>query len=434
VKYYEDNHLYDVVVAGGGLSGVAAALAAARLGADVLLIERMSFLGGMATNALVNPWMPYHLTHKDGSVEEIVQGVFKEINTRLAALGGLNNRSFHPHLLKIVLNDLIDESTVSLLANVIVSGAKVKNRRIYALEVVGKSWKRSLRGRFFIDATGDADLAAAAGFSTEYGREEDGAVQPGTLNFRVANVDIDKFGKWRETAREPRGLAASILDRWRAAGNLHCPRDNLLIFPTTWTGVLHFNQTRVLGIDPRDPVSLTKGYSDALRFISEYMELLRKEIPGFENAQLQEIAPCIGIRESRRIIAEYMLTEDDILAAKKFDDGIVRCNYPVDIHNPKGAGTVIKHLPHGDNYEVPYRSLIPQKSRNLLVAGRPIGATHAAHASLRIMPTCTGIGEAAGTAAALILKLGEKSPADLDPSTLRQTLSERGQNLNRPAP
>jgi len=433
VKYYEEGHVYDLVVAGGGLSGVAAAVAAARMGLDTALVERMSFLGGMATNGLVNPWMPYTMKNASGATDEIVQGIFREMNAGLAALGGLRDRDIHPHLLKMVLNRMIDESGVALLCNVIVSDAKVKNRKISGIEATGKSWKRWIKGRFFIDATGDADVTDAAGFATEYGREEDGAVQPSTLNFRMACVDIEKYRKWRETAKEPGGLAVSLLNKYRAEGKLHCPRENLLIFNTTWPDVLHFNQTRLLGVDPRNPASLTKAYSDALRYIGEYLELLRKEIPGFEKAQLQEIAPCIGTRESRRIVAEYTLTDDDVLLAKKFDDGIVRCNYPVDIHNPKGSGTVLKPVPNGDNYEIPYRSLVPKGAKNLLVAGRPIGSTHVAHSSLRIMPTCTGIGEAAGTAAALLLKMKAKSPLDIDTQSLRETLAKNGQNLNRPS-
>ena len=432
MKYYEDAHVYDLVVAGGGLSGVAAAVAAARLGLDVLLIERMSFLGGMATNGLVNPWMPFTMKYPNGSSEDIVQGVFKEMNTGLAALGGLHERDFHPHLLKMVLNRMIDESGVALLCNVIVSDVKAKGGKISGIEATGKSWKRWIKGRFFIDATGDADVTDAAGFATEYGREEDGAVQPSTLNFRMSGVDMEKYRAWKQTAKEPGGLAVSILKQYRAEGKLHCPRENLLIFNTTWPDVLHFNQTRLLGVDTRSPMSLTKGYSDALKYIGEYLALLRKEIPGFENAQLQEIAPCIGVRESRRIVAEYTLTDDDVLSARKFDDGIVRCNYPVDIHNPKGGGTVIRPVPPGDNYEIPYRSLVPKGSKNLLVAGRPIGATHVAHASLRIMPACTGIGEAAGTAAALLLKDKKKMPLDLNSVLLRETLVRNGQNLNRP--
>ncbi|MBN1809921.1 MAG: FAD-dependent oxidoreductase [Planctomycetes bacterium] len=431
MKYYEDGRSYDVVVAGGGLSGVAAAVAASRLGMDVLLVEQMQFLGGMATSGLVNPWMNFHVKYSDGTSEQMSAGIFKEIDDRLASLDALNGRAFHPHVLKMILNSLVRENNVSILCAVIASDARASSGRVEAVELTGKSWKRWVEGRVFIDATGDADLAALGGFETEYGRDEDGAVQPSTLNFRVARVDVEKFRKWRETAVEPGGLAASLLRKYHDEGRLHCARDNLLIFPTTWDDVLHFNQTRLLGVDPRDPASLTRGYSDALTYVAEYLELLRREVPGFENAHLQEIAPCIGVRESRRIVAEYMLTEDDILGAAKFDDGITRGNYSIDIHNPTGAGTVIKRVPAGDNYEIPFRSLIPCGSDNLLVAGRPVGATHVAHSALRIMPICAGIGQAAGTAAALMLE-HSSTPRGLDVSLLRQTLVAAGQNLNRP--
>lgn len=432
MRLFEKEKEYEVVVAGGGLSGVAAAVAAGRMGKDVLLIEEMPFLGGMATAGLVNPWMRYHVDCRDGAREDIITGVFKEMNDRLEGYGAFQRPVFHPHWLKIVLTDMVNDVGVALLTHTVVAGVEHDGKRVEALQLYAGGWKGFVEGRFFIDATGDADVAANAGFETEFGRKGDGAVQPCTLSFRVARVDMGRYEKWRAEEKEKgKGTGFELLKKAREEGRLHCPRDNLLIFKTPWQDVLHFNQTRILGVDARDPVSMTEAYHKALGYIKEYMAILKAEVPGFEKAELQEIAAALGVRESRRIVGEYMLTEDDVVKCRKFDDGIVRANYSIDIHNPTGAGTVIKHLPPDDNYEVPYRSLIPKGGMNLLVAGRPIGATHEAHSSLRVMPICTGIGQAAGVAAAIALDK-DVYPQEVPADELRQKLTEQGQNLGRP--
>jgi len=187
----------------------------------------------------------------------------------------------------------------------------------------------------------------------------------------------------------------------KARGEITNPREDVLIFSTLHPDVLHFNTTRIIRHSALDVISLTEAEQIARRQVVEMVALLKRKIPAFQNAYLQKMAAHIGVRESRRVIGQYILAADEILAAKKFADGIARSVYPVDIHNPAGTGTILKHLPAGEYYEIPFRCLVPLGCRNLLIGSRCISATHEAHSSLRVMPVVAGIGEAAGIAIAL---------------------------------
>ncbi len=440
MKYYEDKR-YDVVVAGGGPAGVPAAVAAARQGAQVLIVERFGFLGGMATAGLVNPWMPFQETvgpwkERD---KDIIEGVLKEINDRLGAKGGLAAKSgreariFDPEILKIVLQEMVEEAGVSLLCHAVVCGCEREGASLSSIKVAVKGDVVDVKAKVFIDCTGDADLSAAAGAVIEKGRGEDGKTQPCTLNFRLGGVDRDAFDAWQDKYREENPderLGHSLILKWQKAGKLSCPRDNFLIFSTNRRDVLHFNQTRIVNVDVTDPNDMTRAQVEGTRQVWEFVELFRAEVGGLENCYIHSIAPQIGVRESRRVVGDYVLTESDVLGAAKFDDGIVRCNYVIDIHSPTGAGTVIKHLEPGTTYEIPYRCLTPKGLDNLLVAGRPISATHEAHSSLRVMPTCIGIGEAAGIAAAMAAASG-CPVGEVDAAELRAKIVAAGGNLGR---
>jgi len=413
---------YQVIVAGGGPGGCAAAVAAGRLGAKVLLVERYGFLGGMATAGLVNPFMPYKI---DG--EPIIEGIFSETLEQLKGRGGLhdNAATFDEEVLKVVLDDLVTGAGCDILFHAWLADVQVEDGRVTAVEVETKSGRLLFEADIFIDATGDGDLATRAGATVEHGRPQDELAQPMTLCFRMGGVDTEGMAN-RRSINE-------LYEKAREAGEVECPRDNVLFFPCVHPGFIHFNTTRVVQRKAVDAWDLSAAELEARRQMHQIAAFLKKHVPGFENAYLSHSAAQIGVRESRRVMGDYVLSEDDVLSARKFDDGICRANYPLDIHNPTGSGTVIKRLPPGTSYEVPYRSLLPLGLANVLVASRCISATHEAHSSLRVMPIVIAIGEAAGTAAALSLKQGSM-PRELAGNELRDQLRRQGANLEREEP
>lgn len=415
---------YDVIVAGGGLSGVAAAVAAAREGTSVLLIERYGFLGGMATAGLVNPFMPYH-TNKGGWQEDrscqINTGIFNKILEDLSDLGGLlppDNRTFNEEIMKLVLDRMLRKSGVQILMHSFISAVEKEDNRIRSVTAVSKSGTLSFQASYFIDATGDADLSALSGCEYKIGRDDDHLCQPMTLCFRLANVDRLKF-------EQPgvRKMVQQKYEEMKAQGVIKNPRENILVFPHMVDDVLHFNTTRIIHKSPVDVEDLTEAEIEAREQVYEMYKFLKEYAPGFENCQILMSAPQIGVRESRRIVGHYTITADDLLNTVKFEDSVARGSYPVDIHNPSGSGTVIKHIPPGDYYTIPYRALIPKGVDNLIVAGRPLSSTHEAHSAFRVMPICTCVGEGAGSAASIAIK--KDIPfKDVDPKEIHQILDK----------
>jgi hypothetical protein len=418
----------DVVVAGGGPGGLCAAVAAARNGAKTALIERYGFLGGMATAGLVNPFMPFHLNG-----EPLTGGIFEEWIDGMRRRGGyvdkgrLSSNVIDAEAAKASAMELVLGAGVQLMVHAFVDNVLLDDggSRIRYLCLAAKK-RIAAAAPVFIDATGDADVAYLAGVPCDVGRDEDHAVQPMTLCFRMRGVDRSKMPAPGD--RDARAALNRLYERAKQRGAIRCPRENVLYFQCVRDDEIHFNQTRVVGRNATDPFDLTAAEIDARQQVEMFVAWLRAEVPAFKDAYLSETAPQIGVRETRRIRGLYTLTGDDVLSARKFPDGIARTNYPIDIHSPTGEGTVIKHVPAGDWYEIPYRCLVPQKIDNLLVASRSISANHAAHSSLRVMPPVGGIGEAAGTAAAMCLKTGCK-PADLPVQRLVDKLIQQGQPL-----
>mgnify|MGYP000182655310 CR=1 FL=1 len=406
---------YDVVVAGGGTAGVAAAVAAARNGASTILVEKYGFLGGTMTAGLVNPFMTFHAGDR-----QIVKGIFQEIIDRLKDMDGYDERTraFDNEVMKLVLDQMIKEAGVKLLLHTYISDALVtRMNEVRGIKAHNKSGKQIILGKIIVDATGDGDVAVMAGAPYEKGRREDKLTQPMTLNFRVGGVDVERM--------PPRDQINRLFEEAKAKGELTIPRENILYFPTTRKGEIHFNTTRVIRADGTNAEELTYAEIEGRRQMVELIKFLKEKVPGFENAYLLVSAVQIGIRETRRIIGEYMLTGEDIVKARKFKDVIAKGSYPIDIHSPTGEGTVIKRLPPGEAYDIPYRCIVPKKVDNLLVAGRCISSTHEAQAALRVIPIVVAIGQAAGTAAALSVRLSV-SPRNLDVSLLQETLENQG--------
>ena len=408
---------YDLAVIGGGFAGVAAALAAARAGAKVLIVEKSNCLGGAAVNCLVNPFMPYW-TEMDGKRVDLSAGIFKEIHDRLEHHNAMNRESFLEEKLKYILNEMVAEANVDLLFHAYIFKVEKCDEHIASIVVATKSGEMQVEANYFIDATGDAQLAYLAGCPTVLGRESDHLCQPMTLCFRLGNVDVEKF--YESGERLKIAHAQSL-----AAGELINPRENILVFKTPIHNVLHFNTTRVVRKNPTSPEEVTEAEVLARRQVYEIYEFMKKHADGLENSFLMMTAAEIGVRESRMIVGDYVLTEQDCRNCVKFDDGIAACNYDIDIHNPEGTGTSHYYFPAGEYYTIPYRSLIPKSAENLLVAGRCISSDHGAQASYRIMPVVCCIGEAAGSAVGLAVKQN-CTVREIDVKELQNELKRNG--------
>ncbi len=387
---------YELAVIGGGFAGVAAALAAARAGAKVLIVEKSNCLGGAAVNCLVNPFMPYW-TEMDGKRVDLSAGIFKEIHDRLEAHNAMSRESFLEEELKYILNELVNEAHIDLLFHAYIFRVEKCDEHIASITVATKSGEMRIEADYFIDATGDAQLAYLADCPTVLGRASDHLCQPMTLCFRVGNVDVEKFYASKERLKIAHAKSLE-------AGELINPRENILVFKTPIHNVLHFNTTRVVKKNPVYPEEVTEAEVLARRQVYEIYDFMKKHADGLENSFLMMTAAEIGVRESRMIVGDYVLTEQDCKNCVKFDDAIAACNYDIDIHNPEGTGTSHYYFPDGEYYTIPYRSLIPKGIENLLVAGRCISSDHGAQASYRVMPVVCCIGEAAGSAIGLAVK------------------------------
>lgn len=416
---------FDLVVVGGGQAGCAAALAGVRGGLSVLLVEASGALGGSANIALVNPFMPFVTTIEEGGEKKplvLSAGIFTEFYDALCAdgiySGSAKTSTFNEESLKVILDRKMRDAGVKVLFHATLCGVKCEGRRISSISVATVGGVLEFAAKTFVDATGDATLSTYAKCPFRLGRESDSLCQPMTLCFRVCNVDTVAFGKCR-------GEVNALYKKLQAEGRIKNPREDVLVFPTRIPGVLHFNTTRVVKHNPTDAFSVSEAEAIAREQVVEMVGFLKANFECFKDAFLVSTAATIGVRESRMIDARHVLTQEELLACTHFDDGIAACNYDIDIHSPDGSGTSHHYFPAGVYYTIPYGSLVPKTLDNMLVAGRCIGATHEAQASVRIMPTCVCTGEAAGTAAALAAKSGV-DVADVDVAALRAQLRENG--------
>jgi len=447
---------YDLIVVGGGFTGVAASLTAASEGLNVLLIEKGNCFGGAAVTGLVNPFMPYwtgayadvnasagvdtgaeagaeagasagaeagasagaeagaeadageetgaSASASAGSRREklyLSVGTFRMILNALSEAGALgsNGMTFDEEYLKLLLNRMTARAGVKPLFHTYLIGADAESGAVRSITVANKSGQTAYSADYYIDATGDADLAVMCGFPHRLGRPADGLCQPMTLCFRLANVDMKAF-------EASRASITPLYKELQAQGKIKNIREDVLIFNTLHDGILHFNSTRIVKKNPVDAFDVTYAEIEAREQAHELHAFLKERIDGFQNSKLIMTAPQIGVRESRMIDGEYVLTGDDLMNCVKFEDSIAAGNYDIDIHNPEGSGTSHYYFPEGEFYTIPYRCLIPKGSKNLLVAGRCVSATHEAQASIRIMPIVCCLGEAAGAAAAVAYKSG----------------------------
>ncbi len=389
---------FDLVVIGGGFAGAAAAAAGARQGLSTLLVESAGCLGGAASNNLVYPFMSWWTKIEKERVP-LTRGIFEEIRSRyLSLVPDGDYQFFNTEYMKVVLDRLVTESGVNVLFDTTLTGADIDGEKIDCVTLSVKGQTLKVAAKCFIDATGDAELSFLVGCPCRLGREpKDSLCQPMTLCFRVVNVDIAGFV-------EQKPQMQALYKECQADGKILNPRENILAFLGLGEGVVHFNSTRVVRLNPIDPFELSKAEMLAREQMLELFTFLKDNFACFKDSALLTSAQKIGIRESRMIDGEYVLTEEDLKACTKFPDGIAAGNYDIDIHNPEGTGTSHYYFPDGAYYTIPYRCLVPRGVNNLLTAGRCISATHEAQASIRIMPICCSLGEAAGVGAAIAVK------------------------------
>lgn len=399
----------EVLVVGGGLAGVAAAVTAARMGCDTLLVERSGSLGGMSTIGLVPPAFR----------KDLSEGIVAEFLARTEALGG-KNEMHNPEIMKAVLLDMMRESGARLLLYTLAVDAIVSDHVIRGVVVEGKSGPQAILGRIVIDCTGDGDVAAWAGAPFEIGRGRDDQTQTQTLVFLLGNVNVPKLLAVREQIPEfvRQARANNDFGARFAGGAAICP---VILGEHGVVNVNSINIPEVSGLRTEDlTYSQVQAMQDALALEAFY----RKYVPGCEECYLLGTAEFMGVRESRRIIGEYMLSGEEVLSGATFRDGIARGFYPIDIHSADATGDASGARP-ALPYEIPYRCLVPKKIENLLVAGRCISTDHVAHGSVREMGTTMPLGEAAGCAAALCIAKG-RTPRKLPGDQVRRALADLG--------
>ncbi len=444
----------DVLVVGGGPGGLGAALGAAEAGADVILVERYGFLGGNATVSLVMPLMSFHTQRAafeqpgatklfpsdHGPGEPVVAGALAKLLHRLVRQGGAIAPSldtgytvpFDPEQFKLVALELLDDAGVRMLFHAFASDVE-HDGEVRGVVFETKSGPVVIRARVVVDCTGDADVAVRAGAPYEIGRDEDGLVQPMTLMFRMVQFERAEFEAYlREHPEQWRGVHGlwDLIRQATEAGDLDLPREDILFFGTPHEGEVSVNSTRVMRVLGTDVFDWTRAELESRRQMRQIAAFLRHYVPGFERAYVAQSGVHTGVRETRRIVGEYQLTAEDVLKGRKFEDVVARGAYPVDIHNPKGSGTVLKRLPPGEAYDIPLRALLPRGVDGLLVAGRCLSGTHEAHSSYRVMPIVMATGQAAGACAALAAQRN-LTPRAVPVTELQTALLRQGADLRQ---
>lgn len=434
----------DVLVVGGGPAGLAAAIASARNGARTTLIERYGYLGGNLTAGLVGPCMTSYSL--DGQ-HQLIKGIFEEMVNRLEQVGGALHPSkisaggaycgfivyghdkvtpFDPEAVKMVALDMCREAGVSLRLHTVVADALVSGNRVDGVVAVSKSGLQAINATVTVDCSADGDVAANAGAAFEKGRDTDGLMQPMTLFFRVAKVDDATVEEYVRAHPDDYRPFASLVAEAKERGEFPIPRKGIGIYRTLEPGVWRVNTTRLHNYDGTNVEDLTRAEIEGREQVKILLAFFRKWLPGFEQCELHDTAATMGVRETRRIVGEYTLTIDDLATGRSFADTIAYCGYPVDIHSPTGdGGGADGSYQTANEYQIPYRSLVPRDVDNLLVAGRCVSATHEALGAIRVMPPSFAMGQAAGTAAAMAIEWGVP-PRKVPVPQLRELLTRQG--------
>jgi len=443
---------YNVIVCGGGVTGIAAAISAARSGANTILIEGRPFLGGVATGAMMAVfWIPYECAH----------GFVKELFDRLIEKDGAMPGPvvpFDPEVLKRTTLEMIRESGSNLLLYTNIVDVVIEQNQVKGIVIESKAGREVILGDIVIDATGDADIAALAGAPFTKGREADGKMRPVTSLFRVGNINVTellnyiKNNPWDFSKDPNKNIIQTEIGLIRLSGFFELVKQARTngelgeqcyylrvetVSPKTNMAII--NTTRVYGIDGTNPNDLTQAQIEMYKQTQQLISFLKKYVPGFSDCFLIDTSPYIGVRETRRILGEYKLSADDIINDKRFNDEVVRhcgrLGIGEPVHSPDGheggpnddyARRIITPI---RAFSIPYRCLIPKKIEGLIVAGRSISVDHDGDIATRIMPCCTAMGQAAGIAASICNNEGV-FPRKVNVQKIRHELFECGVNLD----
>jgi hypothetical protein len=430
----------DVVVVGSGSAGSTAAIAAARAGASVLLVEKNGFLGGTST-AVLDTFYGFFTPGR--TPRKVVGGIPDEVVAQLRRLGPVMERpntygagngiTYHPEHLKVAWETLVAKAGARVLMHAFLQDAVVRDGRVHEVVVATKAGLARVAGRVFVDASGDADLCAFAGF----GYEQAGELAPAqtlTTTFRVVNVDV---ARRRAVAKDElhrlmaEAAASGAYDLPRREGSDHAtPVEGMTA--TVMTRLPSFEDRDGRVVNATDPDLLSRREMEGRRQALEYLRFLVDRVPGYERAALASLSGQVGVRETRRVHGDYRLTRDDVMAARQFDDQVGLCGAPIEDHHG-GADTAWQYLPDGEAVGIPYRTLLVQDAANVLVAGRCFSASHDAHAAVRSMAQCMAMGQAAGTAAAMAVS-AHRLPREVPAGDLRNRLREDGAVLDARLP
>jgi glycine/D-amino acid oxidase-like deaminating enzyme len=435
------NNDYEVIVVGGGPAGCTAAAAAAREGAQTLLIEATGALGGMGTNGLVPAWCPF--SDKEKIIYRgLAERVFNETKSGMAHIqqDKLDWVAINPELLKRVYDDLVTEFGAKILFNTMLSAVETNgNGRVEAIIVSNKSGLTAYTANVYIDSTGDADLCAWAGAECEKGDPETGGMQPATHCFMIANVDTYAYEhgpRFQVGAGE--GYAVKMSDDENYPLIIDSHSCNSLL----GAGVVGFNTGHIYNVDNTDPVNLSEAHIHGRKMAAQYRDALAEYMPqAFGQGFLAATGSLMGIRETRRVIGDYVLTLDDYVNRASFEDEVCRNAYYLDVHLSfedrrkfdHGDDEIMKkrdlRYEPGESHGIPYRCFTPRDLKNVLVAGRNISTDRRTQGSTRVMPVCLAMGEAAGMAAAHSLSIEGNDVHNVDVKKLRERLKEEGAYL-----
>jgi ribulose 1,5-bisphosphate synthetase/thiazole synthase len=420
----EEKHLnrrtVNVVVCGGGPSGISAALMASSLGVKVLLLERYGRIGGMAVQSMVNPLL--------GKVNSV------PVDKILGRLGG---RQIDFERIDIDYTRMLREAGVEILLHSWVTGVVKKGNRVVGVNVISKEGTFEVAADVVVDATGDGDVAFCSGAEFEQGRPGDKLLQPMSVMYRVSGLDENEamVCESEEEAKEiavPGGTWEEVVHRGQTSGELPATIGVIRLYRTKRKGERGVNATQINYVDGTKVEDLTKAETECREQAYTVLDFLKKHAPGYENAYISQMPAVIGVRETRRFIGEEYLTREDLLSGKKWDDAVVRdADFVIDIHNPAGGGQAEGIT--GDNpagraarvkpYDIPYGCLVPRDIDGLILAGRCISGSHDAHASYRVQIIAMAIGAASGTAAALAC-IDNVQPRKVDVKKIQEVLAK----------